>query len=140
MVQFEDGAVMAQLGIPDMKLPISYAFSYPKRLTSKAPRLDFNQYSTLTFEEPDMTRFRNLAFAFDAIRKGGNMPCILNAANEIVVAAFLREAIGFLQMSDVIEKTMEKVSFITAPTYEDYVATDAEARRIATAVMETIGR
>ena len=87
-----------------------------------------------------MTRFRNLAFAFDAIRKGGNMPCILNAANEIVVAAFLRDAIGFLQMSDVIEKTMEKVSFITAPTYEDYVATDAEARRIATAVMETIGR
>ena len=87
-----------------------------------------------------MTRFRNLAFAFDAIRKGGNMPCILNAANEIVVAAFLRDAIGFLQMSDVIEKTMEKVSFITAPTYEDYVATDAEARRIATAVMETTGR
>ena len=88
MVQFEDGAVIAQLGIPDMKLPISYAFSYPKRLHSKAPRLDFTQYATLTFEEPDMERFRNLAFAFDAVRKGGNMPCILNAANEVVVAAF----------------------------------------------------
>lgn len=138
MVQFEDGAVMAQLGIPDMKLPISYAFSYPKRLKSKAPRLDFNQYSTLTFEEPDMKRFRNLAFAFDAIRTGGNMPCILNAANEIVVAAFLRDEIGFLQMSDVIEKTMEKSSFIATPTYEDYVATDTEARQMAAAVMKTI--
>ena len=138
MVQFEDGAVMAQLGIPDMKLPISYAFSYPKRLTSKAPRLDFNLYSTLTFEEPDMTRFRNLAFAFDAIRTGGNMPCILNAANEVVVAAFLRDEIGFLQMSDVIEKTMATSSFIATPTYEDYVATDAEARRVAASVMNTI--
>ena len=138
MVQFEDGAVMAQLGIPDMKLPISYAFSYPKRLMSKAPRLDFNLYSTLTFEEPDMTRFRNLAFAFDAIRTGGNMPCILNAANEVVVAAFLRDEIGFLQMSDVIEKTMATSSFIATPTYEDYVATDAEARRVAASVMNTI--
>ena len=131
MVQFEDGAVIAQLGIPDMKLPISYAFSYPKRLHSKAPRLDFTQYATLTFEEPDMERFRNLAFAFDAVRKGGNMPCILNAANEVVVAAFLRDEIGFLQMSDVIEKTMAKATFIPTPTYEDYVATDAEARRMA---------
>ena len=131
MVQFEDGAVIAQLGIPDMKLPISYAFSYPKRLHSKAPRLDFTQYATLTFEEPDMERFRNLAFAFDAVRKGGNMPCILNAANEVVVAAFLRDEIGFLQMSDVIEKTMAKATFIPVPTYEDYVATDAEAREIA---------
>ena len=131
MVQFEDGAVIAQLGIPDMKLPISYAFSYPKRLHSKAPRLDFTQYATLTFEEPDMERFRNLAFAFDAVRKGGNMPCILNAANEVVVAAFLRDEIGFLQMSDVIEKTMAKATFIPVPTYEDYVATDAEARKIA---------
>ena len=131
MVQFEDGAVIAQLGIPDMKLPISYAFSYPKRLHSKAPRLDFTQYATLTFEEPDMERFRNLAFAFDAVRKGGNMPCILNAANEVVVAAFLHDEIGFLQMSDVIEKTMAKATFIPVPTYEDYVATDAEARKIA---------
>ena len=131
MVQFEDGAVIAQLGIPDMKLPISYAFSYPKRLHCKAPRLDFTRYATLTFEEPDMERFRNLAFAFDAVRKGGNMPCILNAANEVVVAAFLRDEIGFLQMSDVIEKTMAKATFISVPTYEDYVATDAEARKIA---------
>ena len=131
MVQFEDGAVMAQLGIPDMKLPLAYAFSYPERMKSMSPRLDFNQYSTLTFEEPDMKRFRNLAFAFDAAGKGGNMPCILNAANEVVVAAFLQDRIGFLQMSDVIEATMSKAAFISNPTYEDYVATDAEARRIA---------
>lgn len=131
MVQFEDGAVMAQLGIPDMKLPIAYAFSYPERMKSMSPRLDFNQYSTLTFEEPDMKRFRNLAFAFDAAGKGGNMPCILNAANEVVVAAFLQDRIGFLQMSDVIEATMSKAAFISNPTYEDYVATDAEARHIA---------
>lgn len=131
MVQFEDGAVMAQLGIPDMKLPIAYAFSYPVRLKSPAPRLDFRQYATLTFEQPDKERFRNLAFAFDAVRQGGNMPCILNAANEVVVAAFLKEQIGFLQMSDVIEQTMAKTPFIASPTYEDYVATDSEARRIA---------
>lgn len=132
MVQFEDGAVMAQLGIPDMKLPIAYAFSYPLRLKSPAPRLDFRQYATLTFEQPDTERFRNLAFAFDAVGRGGNMPCILNAANEVVVAAFLHEKIGFLQMSDVIEQTMAKTPFIASPTYDDYVATDAEARRIAT--------
>ncbi len=131
MVQFEDGAVIAQLGIPDMKLPIAYAFSYPHRLKSASPRLDFTQYGALTFEEPDMKRFRNLAFAFDAVRKGGNMPCILNAANEVVVAAFLQDRIGFLQMSDVIEQTMAKASFVANPSYEDYVATDAEARRVA---------
>ena len=131
MVQFEDGAVIAQLGIPDMKLPIAYAFSFPTRMRSMAPRLDFNQYSTLTFEEPDMERFRNLAFAFEAARQGGNMPCILNAANEVVVAAFLQDRIGFLQMSDVIEQTMRKASFIVNPSYEDYVASDAEARRLA---------
>ena len=131
MVQFEDGAVIAQLGIPDMKLPIAYAFSFPTRMRSMAPRLDFNQYSTLTFEEPDMERFRNLAFAFEAARQGGNIPCILNAANEVVVAAFLQDRIGFLQMSDVIEQTMRKASFIVNPSYEDYVATDTEARRLA---------
>ena len=131
MVQFEDGAVIAQLGIPDMKLPIAYAFSFLTRMRSMAPRLDFNQYSTLTFEEPDMERFRNLAFAFEAARQGGNMPCILNAANEVVVAAFLQDRIGFLQMSDVIERTMRKASFIVNPSYEDYVATDTEARRLA---------
>ena len=131
MVQFEDGAVIAQLGIPDMKLPIAYAFSFPTRMRSMAPRLDFNQYSTLTFEEPDMERFRNLAFAFEAARQGGNMPCILNAANEVVVAAFLQDRIGFLQMSDVIERTMRKASFIVNTSYEYYVATDTEARRLA---------
>ena len=124
MVQFEDGAVIAQLGIPDM-------FSYPQRMKSPAPRLDFRQYATLTFEEPDTTRFRNLAFAFEAVRRGGNMPCILNAANEVVVAAFLQDRIGFLQMSDVIERTMAKATFLAQPSYEDYVQTDAEARRVA---------
>jgi 1-deoxy-D-xylulose-5-phosphate reductoisomerase len=131
MVEFEDGAVIAQLGVPDMKLPISYAFSYPERLKSKAPRLDFYGQSALTFEKPDMERFPNLGFAFEAIRKGGNMPCILNAANEIAVAAFLRDETGFLQMSGIIEHTLLKASFIANPTYEDYVATDAEARKIA---------
>ena len=131
MVQFEDGSVKAQLGVPSMKLPIAYAFSYPRRLKSALPRLDFSRYAELTFEEPDLTRFPNLAYAYEAIRKGGNMPCILNAANEVVVAAFLEERIGFLQMSEVIVRTMEKVSFVTRPSYDDYVATDAEARRIA---------
>lgn len=131
MVQFEDGAVLAQLGLPDMKLPIAYALSYPKRLKTAAPRLDFRQYASLTFEEPDMGRFRNLAYAFEAIRKGGNMPCILNAANEVAVAAFLEDRAGFLQMSDVIARTMEKATFVARPTYDDYVETDAEARRIA---------
>lgn len=135
MVQFEDGAVMAQLGLPDMKLPIAYAFSYPQRLKSKSPRLDFNQYATLTFEQPDSTKFRNLAFAYEAIRKGGNMPCILNAANEIVVAAFLREEIGFLEMSEVIEKVMQQASFVATPSYEDYVATDTEARQITAGLL-----
>ena len=131
MVQFEDGAVIAQLGIPDRNVPIADAVSVPTRMRSMAPRLDFNQYSTLTFEEPDMERFRNLAFAFEAARQGGNIPCILNAANEVVVAAFLQDRIGFLQMSDVIEQTMRKASFIVNPSYEDYVATDTEARRLA---------
>lgn len=137
MVQFEDGAVIAQLGIPDMKLPIAYAFSYPERMKSKAPRLDFAQYATLTFEEPDMNRFRNLAYAFESVRKGGNMPCILNAANEIAVAAFLQDRIGFLQMSDIIEKTMTAATFIPNPTYEDYVHTDAEARQLASGQIPT---
>ena len=131
MVQFEDGAVMAQLGVPDMKLPISYAFSYPERLKSPSERLDFFSCRAFTFEKPDMEKFRNLAFAFEAVRKGGNMPCTLNAANEVVVAAFLQGQTGFLQMSDIIEQTMAKTSFITNPVYEDYVRTDTEARRIA---------
>jgi 1-deoxy-D-xylulose-5-phosphate reductoisomerase len=131
MVQFEDGSIKAQLGMPDMRLPIQYAFSYPDRIHSSFDRLDFAKCTSLTFEQPDTERFRNLALAYEAMHQGGNMPCIVNAANEVVVAAFLREEIGFLEMSDVIENTMKKVSFITTPTYEDYVATDAEARRIA---------
>ncbi len=131
MVQFEDGSVKAQLGMPDMRLPIQYAFSYPDRVHSSFDRIDFTKCTDLTFEQPDTTRFRNLALAYEAMRLGGNMPCIVNAANEVVVAAFLRDAIGFLQMSDVIEKTMERVAFVHAPTYEDYVTTDCEARRIA---------
>ena len=131
MVQFTDGSIKAQLGTPDMRLPIQYAFSYPYRLPLSSQRVDFTTLSTLTFEQPDPVRFRNLALSFEALERGGNMPCILNAANEVCVAAFLKERVGFLQMSDVIERTMQKTAFITTPTYEDYVATDAEARRIA---------
>ena len=131
MVQFEDGAVKAQLGMPDMRLPIQYAFSYPERLKASFPRLDFKLCTELTFEQPDTTRFRNLALAYEALHQAGNMPCIVNAANEVVVNAFLKDKISFLGMSDVIEKTMARISFIQKPTYEDYVATDAEARRIA---------
>lgn len=131
MVQFEDGAVKAQLGMPDMRLPIQYAFSYPDRIRSSFDRIDFSKCTDLTFEQPDTARFRNLALAYEAMCRGGNMPCIVNAANEEVVAAFLRDGIGFLAMSDVIEKTMSLAAFVQAPTYDDYVATDAEARRIA---------
>ncbi|WP_276863490.1 1-deoxy-D-xylulose-5-phosphate reductoisomerase [Mediterranea massiliensis] len=135
MVQFEDGAVKAQLGMPDMRLPIQYAFSYPDRLHASFPRLDFKQCTQLTFEQPDTGRFRNLALAYEALHRGGNMPCIVNAANEVCVAAFLHDRISFLGMSDVIEKTMERVAFIQKPTYEDYVATDTEARRIAESLL-----
>lgn len=131
MVEFEDGAVKAQLGVPDMRLPIQYAFSYPKRVHLSGERLDFSRYNTLTFEKPDTDRFRNLALAYEALHKGGNMPCIVNAANEVVVAAFLKDQISFLGMSDVIEKAMSHVSFIQTPDYTDYVETDAETRRIA---------
>ncbi len=131
MVEFEDGAVKAQLGVPDMRLPIQYAFSYPMRVRSSFDRLDFMKCRELTFEKPDTTRFRNLALAYEALHRKGNMPCIVNAANEVVVAAFLNDRISFLGMSDVIEETMQNVPFIVTPTYEDYVATDAEARRIA---------
>lgn len=131
MVQYEDGAVKAQLGMPDMRLPIQYAFSYPQRIKSSFDRLDFSTLKELTFEQPDTNRFRCLALAYEALNQGGNMACILNAANEVVVSAFLQERIPFLRMSEVIEETMAKVSFIHTPTYEDYVATDTEARRIA---------
>ena len=131
MVQYEDGAVKAQLGMPDMRLPIQYAFSYPQRIKSSFDRLDFSTLKELTFEQPDTNRFRCLALAYEALNQGGNMACILNAANEVVVSAFLKERISFLRMSEVIEETMAKVPFIQVPTYEDYVATDAEARRVA---------
>ena len=130
MVQFADGSIKAQLGLPDMKLPIQYAFTYPDRLKTNFPRLDFNICTQFTFEQPDTERFRNLAFAYYAMEKGGNMPCILNAANEIVVAEFLKDKIGFLQMSDIIEEVMAKAHFVAKPTYDDYVATDEAVRAL----------
>lgn len=131
MVQFHDGSVKAQLGLPDMKLPILYALTYPERLKTNFPRIDFSKFTSLTFEKPDLDRFRNLALAYKAMETGGTMPCTLNAANEIVVDAFLHDRISFPEMSEIIEKTMEKTSFKRTPTYEDYVETDAEARKIA---------
>ena len=129
-VQFRDGAVKAQLGIPDMHLPILYAFSFPERLTLSQPRLDLFK-TPLEFFEPDLQRFRCLQLAFDAIHEGGNVPCVLNAANEIVNRAFLEDRCGFHEMSDIIARTMQHVAFIKNPTYEDYLATDAEARKVA---------
>ena len=136
MVQYEDGAVKAQLGMPDMRLPIQYAFSYPQRIKASFDRLDFSKMTELTFEQPDTNRFRCLALAYEALHQGGNMACIVNAANEVVVSAFLKDRISFLRMSEVIEASMAKVPFIQTPTYEDYVATDAEARRIAESLID----
>lgn len=130
-VQFVDGSVKAQLGTPDMRMPIQYALTYPERWESDVPRLDFFRSSQLTFEEPDLQRFSNLALAYEAMNSGGNMPCILNAANEVVNLAFREGRCGFLQMSDVIAKTMAQTAFIAEPNYEDYVQTDLEARKIA---------
>lgn len=133
-VQFADGAVKAQLGVPDMRLPIQYALTYPDRIHLNEDRLDlFKQ--PLEFFEPDLDKFRCLALAFEAIKKGGNMPCIVNAANEIVNRGFLEDKCGFTQMSDIIEKTMSRVSFSSAPDYDTYVSTDAEARRVATELL-----
>lgn len=133
-VQFADGAVKAQLGVPDMRLPIQYALTYPDRIHINEDRLDlFKQ--PLEFFEPDLDKFRCLALAFEAIKKGGNMPCIVNAANEIVNRGFLEDKCGFTQMSDIIEKTMSRVSFSSAPDYDTYVSTDAEARRVATELL-----
>ena len=131
MVEFEDGSVKAQLGLPDMKLPIQYALSFPRRLSNDYPRLDLKKVGTLTFEEPDIRTFRNLGLAIEALNKGGNLPCVLNAANEIAVFAFLRNRLGFLDMTDVIEKTMEQIPFIAEPTLDDYSASDGEARNFA---------
>ena len=131
MVEYIDRAVIAQLSCPDMRLCVQYALTYPNRVHLSAPRLDFRKDSQLTFLEPDTKKFRNLTFAFEALRRKGNAACVLNAANEVVVNAFLHEKIGFLTMSDIIEKTMEKAAYIAEPTYEDYVQSDKEARRIA---------
>ncbi|GAB3537102.1 1-deoxy-D-xylulose-5-phosphate reductoisomerase [Pontibacter brevis] len=140
LVQFEDGSIKAQLGLPDMKLPIQYALGYPHRLKSDFPRFNFMDYPQLTFEQPDLETFRNLQLAFDAMEQGGNMPCILNAANEVAVSAFLREEVGFLQMSDVIESCLAKVAYIANPSYEDYVDTDKEARKRAAGLIEQFSK
>ena len=130
-VQFTDGAIKAQLGAPDMRLPIQYALSFPERLASDFPRADLFALKNLTFEKPDLERFPNLGLAYEAMRRGGNIPCVLNAANEVANLAFRENRCGFLQMSDIISETMAKAAFIAKPTYEDYVATDLEARKIA---------
>jgi 1-deoxy-D-xylulose-5-phosphate reductoisomerase len=128
LVQFVDGSIKAQMGMPDMKIPIQYALSYPDRLKSDFARLDFEKYSSLTFEQPDLEIFRNLALSFEALEKGGNLPCILNAANEVVVKAFLSEEITFLSMPDIIEKAMNAINFIKNPSLEDYIETDKITR------------
>jgi 1-deoxy-D-xylulose-5-phosphate reductoisomerase len=131
MVQFEDGSVKAQMGLPDMKLPIQYALAFPQRIPNDFPRCDFKKLRSLTFEEPDIRTFRNLGLAMEAMNKGGNVPCVMNAANEIAVYAFLRNRIGFLDMTDVIERTMNKVSFVAQPSLDDYYESDGEARSYA---------
>lgn len=136
MVQFQDSSIKAQMGLPDMKLPIQYAFTFPQRLHADFKRLDFRDYQTLTFLEPDISKFRNLGFAFEAMRRGGNMACILNAANEVVVDAFLKRKVGFLQMSDIIEQVMQKATFIEKPTLADYCDSDAECRQIAISLIQ----
>ncbi len=135
MVQFEDGSLKAQMGLPDMKLPIQYAMAFPQRIKNDFPRLDFRKYPSLTFEEPDVKTFRNLALATEALFKGGNMPCILNAANEIAVWAFLRNRIGFLDMTAMVEKTMETINFIEKPTMQEYFDSDGEARNFAASLI-----
>jgi len=131
LVQFDDGSIKAQLGLPDMKLPIQFALGYPNRIKSDFPRFDFRQFGSLTFEKADMDTFRNLGFAFKALDQGGNMACILNAANEIAVGAFLKEEIGFLQMSDLLEHCMSDGTFLAHPTLEDYIETDLVTRKMA---------
>ncbi|MCH7409208.1 1-deoxy-D-xylulose-5-phosphate reductoisomerase [Belliella sp. DSM 111904] len=128
LVQFQDASIKAQLGLPDMRIPIQFALSYPERFKTDFPRFDFVQYPSLTFEKPDLETFQNLQLAFDAMKNGGNAPCVLNAANEIVVAAFLRDQVGFLEMSELIEATMSKVDFIEKPSLQDFVDTDKMAR------------
>jgi 1-deoxy-D-xylulose-5-phosphate reductoisomerase len=135
MVQFEDGSMKAQMGLPDMKLPIQYAMSFPQRIKNDFPRLEFRKYPNLNFEEPDVKTFRNLALATEALFRGGNMPCILNAANEIAVWAFLRNRIGFLDMTAMVEKTMENIKFIDKPSMQEYFESDGEARNFAASLI-----
>ena len=135
MVQFDDGSIKAQMGLPDMKLPIQYALAFPQRIENNFPRYDFRKPNTLTFDEPDTKTFRNLALAIEALHKGGNLPCILNAANEIAVYAFLRNRIGFLDMTEVVEQTMQKMPFIQNPTLEEYFESDGEARSFAASLI-----
>jgi 1-deoxy-D-xylulose-5-phosphate reductoisomerase len=135
MVQFEDGSIKAQMGLPDMKLPIQYAMAFPGRIKNDFPRLNFRKYPNLSFEEPDVKTFRNLALAMEALNKAGNMPCVLNAANEIAVWAFLRNRIGFLDMTALVEKTLENVTFIEKPTLQEYFESDGEARNFAASLI-----
>ena len=136
MVQFEDGSIKAQMGLPDMKLPIQYAMAFPQRLKNNFPRYTFDKPNQLSFDEPDMKTFRNLYLAKEAMEKGGNTPCVLNAANEIAVYAFLRNRIGFLEMTELIEKTLEKINYISKPSLEDYFETDGEARNFAASLIQ----
>ena len=136
MVQFEDGSIKAQMGLPDMKHPIQYAFTFPQRVFSNSPRIDFKRMNVLNFEEPDVKTFRNLTLATEALFKGGNLPCVLNAANEIAVWAFLHNRIGFLDMTAVVEQTMQNISFIETPTLEEYFESDGEARSFAASLIK----
>ncbi len=136
MVQFRDGSIKAQMGLPDMRLPIQYALGYPERLKSTFTRFDFTQYPSLTFELPDTKNFPNLTLAFDALRLGGNRPCVLNAANEVVVEAFLHDKIGFLEMSQIIEQTLEKIPYIATPDYENYKQTNEEAKQFSRSLIK----
>ncbi len=136
MIQFEDGSIKAQMGLPDMKLPIQYAMAFPQRIKNEFPRLDFRKYPSLTFDEPDVKTFRNLALATEAMFKGGNLPCVMNAANEIAVWAFLHNRIGFLDMTAVVEKTMQQISFIEKPSLEEYFESDGEARNFAASLIK----
>jgi 1-deoxy-D-xylulose-5-phosphate reductoisomerase len=136
MVQFEDGSIKAQMGYPDMKLPIQYALGFPQRLKNDFPRFNFKKYPSLTFEEPDLRTFRNLGLAIEAMQKGGNAPCVLNAANEIAVWAFLKNRIGFLDITAVVEKTLENISFISKPSLSEYYESDGEARNFAASLIK----
>jgi 1-deoxy-D-xylulose-5-phosphate reductoisomerase len=138
IVQFEDGSMKAQMGLPDMRLPIQYALGYPERLKADLPRFNFLDYPSLTFEQANINVFKNLQLAFEAMRKGGNLPCIMNAANEIAVEAFLKSHIGFVEMSDIIEQTMAKATYIEKPTFDDYMQTDNQSRELAQACIEKL--